>query len=300
VAGNGAVTLSGFAAISVVYIEVNGILYAPTWSSLTAWNVVVPLAPGSNTLVIRGIDYNGAAVSGATSNLNVNNPYVNGWPALRISEWLAENDALFRDPADNDSDDWFEIYNPTAAAADLSGWKITDVPNSPSPFVVPNGWTIPAGGFLLVWADNETAQNPATPGPNSALHVPFRLNNTGDAIQLLAPDSHVIDLVSFGEQSANRSEGRFPETAAAWGRLTLPTPGAANVLTTLGPPVFGDSGTAVQFSTTPGVTYTLQWSSDLTGWQDVAPPQVATGTDLTVTDFSTRPMQRMYRVKLSR
>jgi hypothetical protein len=47
-----------------------------------------------------------------------------------------------RDPADNDTDDWFEIHNPTASAVDLSGWKLTDDPVSPTPFIVPNGWSI--------------------------------------------------------------------------------------------------------------------------------------------------------------
>jgi hypothetical protein len=299
VSSNGAVTLSGLAPIGVITIEVNGVLYTPVWSSLTAWSVVVPLNPGQNTLLIRGIDYNGAAVAGASSTVNVDNPYVSGWPTLRITEWLAENDGAFRDPADNDSEDWFEIYNPTASVVDLSGWKLTDDPVSATPFIVPNGWSIPAGGYLLVWADNESAQNTASPTAGSQLHVSFRLSNTGDTIQLSAPDGHVIDSVSFGPQVANRSEGRFPESSVTWGGLTLPTPASPNVRTSLALPVFGVDGISVQFSTTPGIEYALQRSDDLVTWFDVAPPQSATGSEMTVTDATAVGLGRFYRVRVS-
>jgi hypothetical protein len=299
VSSNGAVTLTGFAAIPVVYIEVNGVLYTPVWTSLTAWSVVVPLAPGQNTLNIRGINFSGAPVGGASSTLNVNNPFVSGWPALRINEWLAENDAAFLDPADNDSDDWFEIYNPTATAVDISGWKLTDAPGSPTPFVVPNGWSVPAGGYLLVWADDEIAQNPVPPGPTSSLHVPFRLSNSGDSIQLSAPDNTLIDLVSFGSQTANHSEGHFPENAPSSGPLTLPTPGSPNVLTTVLPLVIDQNGVTVQFTTIAGITYTLQRSPDLRTWVNVAPAQVGTGANLSITDPSPAGLTGFFRVKLN-
>lgn len=298
VSSNGAVTLTGSASIRVSLIEVNGALYTPVWSSLTGWSVVVPLASGSNSLTIRGLDFNGTLVPGNTTTLNVNNPFTSGWPSLRISEWLAENDGAYLDPADGDSEDWFEIYNPTSAAVDLAGWKITDVPGSASPFVVPGGWSIPPGGFLLVWADDEIAQNPASPIATSALHVPFRLNNSGDFIQLSAPDGHVIDLVSFGEQFANRSEGRFPEYSSGSQPLTLPTPGTPNALTTVSPPVITEAGCAVQFSTTPGISYTLERSTDFATWANVAPPQVATGNTMTIVDSSPILSKKFFRVKL--
>jgi hypothetical protein len=298
VSNNGAVTLNGFASIRVSLIEVNGILYTPVWSSLTAWSIVVPLASGPNTLTVRGIDFNGAPVPGNTPILNVDNPFSSGWPALRISEWLAENDGAFLDPTDGDDEDWFEIYNPTSASVNLSGWKITDLPGSASPFVVPNGWSIPPGGILLVWADDEIAQNPTSPTSTSALHVPFRLSNSGDFIQLSAPDGHVIDLVSFGEQLANRSEGRFPENSPGSQPLTLPTPGTPNTLTTVSPPVLTETGYAVEFSTTPGVSYTLERSADFVTWENVAPSQVATGTHMTIVDTSPVLPKKFFRVKL--
>ncbi len=295
VAADSTVAITGTARVAIVFIEVNGQLYTPVWSSNTAWRVVVPLAAGSNLLTIRGIDFNGAVVVGATSSLTVNNPFDPTGPVLRINEWLAENNGAFFDEF-GDSDDWFEIHNPTAVAVNLAGWKLTDEPGSPSPFIVPNGWSIPAGGYLLVWADNEPVQNPASPGPGSALHVPFQLNNNGDSIQLIAPTGQVSDLVTFGRQTRNDAQGRFPDGAAPVLDLTLPTPGAANVLTLVTPPVFVPGGAEIRFTTTPGRTYTLQRTIDFSAWLNLGSAQVATGTELIVIDPAPGPGRTFYRV----
>ena len=297
VSSNGAATITGTSNIQVTRIEVNGILYTPIWTSNIAWSIVVPLASGNQALTIRGLDAHGNAVGGATATLNVNNPYISGWPGLKINEWLAENDGLYLDPADGNGDDWFEIYNPTASPADLSGWTLTDF--STTPFTVPSGWSIPAGGFLLVWADNEPAQNPGTPAPGSALHVNFKLSNGGESIQLSAPDSRVIDLVTFGPQHANQSEGRVPDGGATITGLTLPTPKFANALTLITPLALGPSGATLRFTTTPGLRYTLQWSADLIVWSPVAPEQIASGSELMITDPSPGANQRCYRVRVS-
>lgn len=298
VASDGTVVITGTANIAIAFIEVNGVLYVPVWSSNTSWSIVVPLGPGDNTLNIVGIDLNGAPVGGATSTVVVNNPFNTPLPALKINEWLAENDGAFRD-ANGDTDDWFEIYNPTAAPVNLAGWKLTDTPGGATPFVVPNGWTIPAGGFLLVWADNETAQNPGSPAVGSALHASFRLGNNGDTIQLAGPAGHVVDLLTFGAQRANRSEGRFPDGAAGRTALTLPTPGGANALTIVTPLALGPDGSTIGFTTTPGLRYSLQRSNDLTTWENVAPTQVATGSELTINDDTPAGTKRFYRVLVS-
>jgi hypothetical protein len=298
VASTGAVTISGTANLKVTSIEVNGTLYTPVWSSNTNWSIVVPLANGSNALAVKGWSLQGVLVAGQTASLNVSNPYVDGWPALQINEWLAENDGLFSDPADGASDDWFEIRNPTASAVNLAGWKLTDLPGTTTPYVIPNGWTIPAGGYLLVWADNQPAQNPAAPVTGEALHTSFKLDADGDTIQLLAPDGRQIDLVTFGKQISNRAEGRDPANPVAAGPLTLPTPGQANVLTKIHSLTFGGNSAALRFSTTPEIRYQLEWSNELSAWNSVGAEEKATTTELTLTDPAPDPAKRFYRLKL--
>ncbi len=292
---NGSVTITGTANIQVAYIEVNGLAYTPVWTSTTAWSLLVPLAGGANTLNIRGLTKAGAPVSGATASLNVNNPNQPGWAPLRLNEWMAENDGAFPDPADGAGDDWLEIHNPTGQPVDVSGWKLSDTAATPGLFTIPNGWSIPAGGFLLVWADNEPAQNPASFTPGSHLHVNFRLNNAGETILLSAPDLREVDRVTFGEQTADDSEGRYPDGADARAFLTVPTPGAANVLTEFSLISLLGPAPEILISATPGWTYQLEFSTDHLTWLPWADPVTAAGASVIIPAAATGP-RRLFRV----
>src|SRR5690606_34782197 len=85
---------------------------------------------------------------------------------VTINEWAAANSGSLLDPADGDADDWFELHNGGASLADLSGFTLTDDPLDPGKFVLPNGVVIPAGGYLLIWADEDTGQS-----TNGQLHA---------------------------------------------------------------------------------------------------------------------------------
>jgi hypothetical protein len=143
-----------------------------------------------------------------------------------INEWMASNGSTIADPADNQYEDWFELYNAGSNPVDLSGFFLTDSTNKPTQYQIPPGFIIPPGGFKLVWADGESNQN----APGRDLHVNFSLKNEGEGIALYTPDGQSIDSISFGLQTANVSEGRFPDGAAApFLSFSLPTPGAANI-----------------------------------------------------------------------
>lgn len=60
------------------------------------------------------------AVSG-TQNAAVNCTGTNVQAGLRITEFMASNAGVVRDPADNNADDWFDTYKPAAQAVDLAG-----------------------------------------------------------------------------------------------------------------------------------------------------------------------------------
>jgi hypothetical protein len=291
---NGSVTLTGTSNIQVASIEVNGLAYTPVWTSTTAWSLLVPLAGGPNTLNIRGLTKSGSAVGGATATLNVNNPHAPGWAPLHINEWMAENDGATPDPADGASDDWFEIHNPTAQPVDLSGWKLSDTPATPALFTIPGGWIIPAHGFLLVWADNEPVQNPSAFTAGSQLHVNFKLSNDGETLLLSAPDVREMDRVTFGLQTADDSEGRYPDSAPAQAFLTVPTPGTANVLTTFSQISLNGAIPEIRLTATPGWTYRLESSTDHLMWLPWAAPVTATGPEVILPAAATGP-RRFYR-----
>ncbi|HWQ91095.1 MAG TPA: lamin tail domain-containing protein, partial [Clostridia bacterium] len=144
-----------------------------------------------------------------------------------INEWMADNSATLADPADTHYEDWFEIYNPGTNSVDLGGCYLTDDLANKTQFRVPDNshYLVPPGGYLLVWADNESAQN----NTNQAdLHVDFALSKGGEAIGLFAADGTQIDAVSFGAQQSDISQGRFRDGSATIVALPAPTPRAAN------------------------------------------------------------------------
>ncbi|HXG49070.1 MAG TPA: lamin tail domain-containing protein, partial [Methylomirabilota bacterium] len=156
----------------------------------------------------------------------------NAAPALllRINEWLARTMTGLRDPADNQPEDWFEIYNGESFEIDLGGFYLTDDLAEPTKFQVPdNGqYRVPPGGFLLVWADDEPGQNRPT---RADLHAGFELGGAGGAIAIFAPDgSTPVDTVSYLEQATDVSEGRFADGAAAVYAMPRPTPRGRNSL----------------------------------------------------------------------
>jgi len=113
---------------------------------------------------------------------------------------------------------------------DLSGFKLADSTNS-TPWVIPTGTIIAPGGFLLVWADSETQQN-GYGGPD--LHSDFRLGASGEAIILRAPNDAIVDMITFGPQTNNISQGRWPDANSSFYFMTIPTPRSANTIGTGG------------------------------------------------------------------
>jgi len=222
---------------------------------------------------------------------------------VSINEWMAENSGYLLNPSTGKYDDWFELFNPSATPADLTGYHLTDSLGDPFQYQIPAGYQVPANGFLLVWADDKTSAN-STNSPH--LHVPFKLAKDGEAIGLFAPDGTAIDVVVFSTQTDNISEGRYPDAGSL--RLFMPTPSPAlpNILP---PASFPPTITAfaiqtgefpsLEFQTVPGHTYRVEYKNNLTDpiWLPLGADHFATGTTHVVTDTS-NSSQRFYRVRM--
>ncbi|HEV8543199.1 MAG TPA: lamin tail domain-containing protein [Verrucomicrobiae bacterium] len=139
-----------------------------------------------------------------------------------VNEWMASNTQTIRNPIGNKPDDWFELYNPGNEFVDLSGYFLSDVETNRYKFKVPVGYAIPPRGFLLVWADNQNSS------AGNDLHVNFKLSKAGTSIGLFAPNGDTADFVSFGAQSSDVSQGRYPDGGTEIVAMK-PTPGSANV-----------------------------------------------------------------------
>ena len=142
-----------------------------------------------------------------------------------INEWMASNTRTVRDPADLQFQDWIELHNAGTEPADISGYGLTDDLTTPREYTFPDGTIIPAGGYLLVWADNQNNQE----GPGQ-YHATFGLSAAGDEINLFSPAGVLMDRVDFNthRQTNDVSQGRYPEESGALVFMTTPTPGAPN------------------------------------------------------------------------
>ena len=160
---------------------------------------------------------------------------------LFLNEFMAGNTQTLADPADGHFDDWFEIYNAGANTVDLTGYTLTDDLTNITQYVIPPGYTVAPGGFLLVWADNDTKQNSPT---NADLHVNFKLALAGEQLGLFSPDGLLVDGFSFPAQTNDVSMGRVPDG----GELPLafmpsPTPRGPNIVAGANrPPVLAPIG----------------------------------------------------------
>jgi uncharacterized protein (TIGR03437 family) len=145
-----------------------------------------------------------------------------GTGQLLINEIMADNEDTYPDPQEPGVfEDWFEVFNPGASAVDMSGMYITDNLNNPTKWRVPNGVTIPARGYLVFIADNETAQG--------NLHTSWQLSADGEAIGIFGSNgTTLIDSYTFGVQQGDVSIGRVTDGDGAWSIFQPATPGRAN------------------------------------------------------------------------
>ena len=132
----------------------------------------------------------------------------------------------------------------------------------------------------------------------------FKLDKSGDAIGLFAPDGALIDSVTFGPQISKWSQGRVPDGAPGQHFLVTPSPQATNSL----PPAPPLRFTGIRHS--PGGAVTITWQAapgrlyrvdakDSLGdaaWTPIGPPAPATIDTVSYTDSGGAPIQRFYRV----
>ncbi|MDG2125053.1 MAG: lamin tail domain-containing protein [Verrucomicrobiales bacterium] len=285
------ILLSGTAPVSAVTIEANGIPLDLQWTSVGGWQATIVLGAGENQLTVRALGSDRSGI--ATASRTVTYTGTATWPTIVLNEWMASNQSTLADPADGNFDDWIELANPTTSPADLSGWFLSDDPADPFKFRIPTGFTIPASGFLLVWADDDLGQN--NPAQRPDLHAAIRLDAAGESILLTAPDGTLIDRVDFAQQSPDKSMGRIDGQTVA---LATPSPNTANGNPANVPHVtFTSDATTLRFTVTaePGFTYLAESSDDLKIWE-VFDSALAASDTITFTRPATTT-RRYYRFR---
>src|ERR1043166_333766 len=127
--------------------------------------------------------------------------------------------------------DLIELFNPGSADLDISGLRLTDDASNPDKFIFDSDTFIPAGGYLVVYANN--------PDGTSGIHLGFNISKNGQSLYLYDTVDHggvLIDSITFGLQATDYSIGRI---GTNW-TLCVPTfgdntPTGPNIPATTGP-----------------------------------------------------------------
>jgi hypothetical protein len=301
---NGAAQFSGVAPVNAQSIWINGVRYDVTWTTVTNWTATVPLPPGTNQISVTGVDSHGNAIPGQTSYVWMTNTVAPPTlPTVFINEWLADNSHTLANPLGGKYDDWFELYNPATNTVDLGGFYLTDTLSDKFQFMIPtNGhYTIAPHGFLPVWADNKGDQNATNV---TGLHVNFALSKSGEAIGLFAPDGTTIDAVTFGAQTTDVSQGRYPDGSSNIVFMTTPTPGTNNFYAIPPPQLAAATVNGNQFHlswpTIAGLAYQLEYKDNLAApaWTPLGDLIPGNGGTVTVTNDINLSGQRFFRIRV--
>lgn len=148
-----------------------------------------------------------------------------------VNEVCASNNSTsgIKDEYGN-ADDWVEIKNGSHTDIVIAGYYVTDNPNNLTKYQLPlddiDALTVPAGGYLILWADNETNQG--------ANHLDFALSASGEYFALVMPDGKtIISEVTFPALKTNTSYGRANDCGENWMIFETPTFAAPNKPTSI-------------------------------------------------------------------
>ena len=129
---------------------------------------------------------------------------VNNSPIV-INEIMAFNSRRLRDPQ-GEYDDWIELYNRSNKEVSLATMYLSDNKKNLSKWAFPKSTKMPAGSYMIVWADGDQTDQPG-------LHTNFKLSKNGEIVMLVDASSgtnQILNLVEFGNQIENSTIGRYP------------------------------------------------------------------------------------------
>ncbi|MCH6256613.1 lamin tail domain-containing protein [Puniceicoccaceae bacterium K14] len=147
--------------------------------------------------------------------------FLKGSPGLENPSRLSSviiNEVIANANSSEAVNDQIELHNPTLLDVDVSGWSLSDDRDSLDLFVISEGVTIEAGGYLVFDEDDF----------NSDQASGFGLSKAGEQVYLSNPSQGVIDSVQFKGQENGVSWGRYPDGGEKW-IATQPTLGEGNV-----------------------------------------------------------------------
>ncbi len=137
---------------------------------------------------------------------------------LRINEWLASARFTSRN-------DFVELYNAADLPVALDGLRLSDSTTQPDRFRIPPLSFIGAHGHARFIADGDPGQGPD--------HLTFKLSSEYGLLHLSDTTGRTLDVVAYGPQRTDASQGRSPDGADRMVEFGTPTPSGPNAGTRL-------------------------------------------------------------------
>lgn len=206
---------------------------------------------------------------------------------LVINEVCSQNGGGAVAP-DGQSHDYIELYNCSEQEYSLDGYGISDK-KSKIKHVFGDGVTVPAKGYLLLWACGE--ENMADK-ENGGIYLPFALSKHGEELYLFSTRGTVLFSMSVPALDENTAFGYSEDGAGVLGSMSM-TPGKSNggaYLQSLDDSVmefsyesgFYDAAFSLRITVPAG--YRVYYTTDCTAPNQYSPEFPSDG--LTVTDVS--------------
>jgi hypothetical protein len=137
-------------------------------------------------------------------------------------------EVLFNEPGTQTTKEWVELYNPSAATQDLTGYTLTSSQNKTHTL----GITLAPGSYAVIARNKDRFQEEwgFTPDEDG---VTFTLKNSGDYVELWGFNGTVVDYVDWltwnltadDNKSIQRQGIVDTDTEGDWASNTEPTPG---------------------------------------------------------------------------
>ncbi|MBQ9148934.1 MAG: lamin tail domain-containing protein [Oscillospiraceae bacterium] len=164
---------------------------------------------------------------------------------LIISEVMPSNSKYYRQ-SDGKYYDWVELRNTSETSINLSNYALTDSPDDPYRFKLPDKVLDPGETAIIICSGNTEMTT------GTYTHAPFSIGRSESWVYLTGPDGKFADMISVIDVPYQCSVGRVSGDAGTY-YFSAPTPGAEN-------------GTGVAFiSATPSITTKDGVYNDVTG-----------------------------------
>jgi hypothetical protein len=138
---------------------------------------------------------------------------------LFINEAMSANESTIQDEA-GQYDDWIEIYNAGPNPIDLQNYFLSDNATNPEKWEVTTSVVVPAGGYVIFWADEDQPQGPT--------HTNFKLNSNGETVMLTNSAGSLIDQITIPALDDDNSYGRVTDGSGTLQVFEISSPDASN------------------------------------------------------------------------